>query len=130
MPEPQKADPRQLRSGPIRNESLPPNLLERIQAIHRLIGRYLGMTLEEFEIGFMRDADPGQEVLLWSLIAATWRSYHAKFLAGQTLPDEEERKLLGAVLQISMGATDPAILGVTADIGASLLECYEGFRRR
>jgi hypothetical protein len=35
-----------------------------------VIGPYLGMTLEEFEIGFMRDMHPEREVALWCTVSA------------------------------------------------------------
>jgi len=50
-----RVDPKKIKPGPIRNESLPPEMLERIKAVFDLIGPYLNMTLEQFEIGFMRD---------------------------------------------------------------------------
>jgi hypothetical protein len=65
MSEPEHVDPKQLRPGPIRNESLPPALLDQIKAVFDVIGSYIGMTLEQFEIGFMRDMHPQREVALW-----------------------------------------------------------------
>jgi hypothetical protein len=64
MNEPEYVDPKQLRPGPIRNESLPPELLEQIKAVFDVIGPYINMTLEQFEIGFMRDMHPENEVAL------------------------------------------------------------------
>lgn len=58
MSEPEYVDPSQLRPGPIRHGSLPPKLLEQIEAVYDLIGPYINMTLEQFEIGFMRDMHP------------------------------------------------------------------------
>ena len=90
MNEPEYVDPKQLRPGPIRNESLPPELLDQIKAVFDVIGSYLNMTLEQFEIGFMRDMHPESEVALWCSITAAWLAYHEKFLGDETLPDEEE----------------------------------------
>jgi hypothetical protein len=58
MNEPEYVDPRTLRLGPIRHESLPPDLLGQIKAVYDVIGPYMGMTLEQFEIDFMRDMHP------------------------------------------------------------------------
>jgi hypothetical protein len=58
MSDEEPIDPKQIRPGPIRNESLPPEMLEQIEAILNVIGRYIGMPLEQFEIGFMRDMHP------------------------------------------------------------------------
>ncbi|HEX4613194.1 MAG TPA: hypothetical protein VH092_33720, partial [Urbifossiella sp.] len=72
MSEPEFVDPEHLRPGPIRNESLPPELLEQIEAVFAEIGPYLNMTLEQFELGFMRDMHPESEVALWCSITAAW----------------------------------------------------------
>ena len=64
MSEPEHVDPEHLRPGAIRTESLPPELLEQIKAVFDMIGPYLNMTLERFEIGFKRDMHPQGEVAL------------------------------------------------------------------
>jgi hypothetical protein len=125
MSEPEFIDPRQLRPGPIRNESLPPELLEQIKAVFDVIGPYFGMTLEQFEIGFMRDMHPESEVALWCSITAAWLAYHEKFLGDKTLPDGEERKLLGALIAISTGVEDVGKLNVPVEVGRKLLQCYD-----
>ena len=58
MPDPEPIDPSQIQPGPIRHESLPPELLDLIRSVYKLIGPYLNTTLEQFEIGFMRDMHP------------------------------------------------------------------------
>jgi hypothetical protein len=127
-PEPQPINPKQLRPGPIRNESLPPEMLKQIEAIFDVIGSYIGMTLEQFEIGFMRDVHPEDEVALWSSITAAWLAYHEKHLGDVTLPDEEERSLLAALIAISAGIDDVANLNVPAEVGRRLLQCYDELR--
>ena len=94
MSEPENVDPKRLQPGPIRNESLPPELLDQIKAVFDAIGPYLNMTLEQFEIGFMRDMHPESEVALWFRITKAWLAYHEDFLANETLPKQEEQKLL------------------------------------
>ena len=123
---PEPIDPNQFRAGPIRHETLSPELLKSIRGIHEVLGDYLGTTLEQFEISFMRDSNPEAEVLLWCSIAAAWIAYHEKYLADDVLSDEEEKKLLGALLAISMGIEDAEGLGVPADVGEKLLACYDG----
>jgi hypothetical protein len=126
MSEPEFVDPKTLRSGPIRHESLPPKLLDRIKAVYDVLGPYLGTTLEQFEVGFMRDADPDSEVTVWCSITAAWLAYHEKFLNDTKLPDEEERKLPSALIAISTGVNDVSKLPVPADVGRRLMACYEG----
>ena len=125
MSEPEYVDPSQLRPGPIRHESLPPALLEQIQAVFDVIGPYTGMTLEQFEIGFMRDMHPESEVALWCRITKAWMAYHEDFLENEIQPDEEERKLLGALIAISTGMEDVSKLNVPAEVGRRLVHCYE-----
>ena len=129
MSEPEFIDPSQLRPGPIRNESLPPELLDQIKAVFGVIGPYISMNLEHFEIGFMRDMHPESEVALWCSITAAWLAYHEKFLGDETLPDEEERNMLGALIAISTGVDDVTRLNVPAEVGHRLLKCYDDLRK-
>lgn len=124
MSESEHVDPRQLRPGPIRHKSLPPDLLELIKAVFEVIGPYIGMTLEELEVGFMRDMHPASEVALWCRIAKGWLAYHEKFLHNQRLPDDEEKKMLGALIAISTGIEDVTKLNVPAEVGHRLIACY------
>jgi hypothetical protein len=84
------------------------------------------MTLEQFEIGFMRDMHPEREVALWCNITLAWVDYHEKYLGGDTLPEEDENKLLGTLVVISAGVDDVSKLKVPAEVGRRLLECYHG----
>lgn len=124
-PERQLVDPGELRPGPIRHETLPPDLLEHVRAVYDVIGPYLDTTLEQFEIGFMRDMHPESEVAVWCGITAAWIAYHEKYLGNEVLPDREEKKLVGALVAISTGMDDTAQLGVPVDVGQKLLECFD-----
>ena len=123
--DPEYVDPSQLRPGPIRNESLAPELLEQVQAMYDVIGPYLGTTLEQFEINLMRDMHPEDEVAIWCSITAAWLNYHEKYLGDDLLPDEDEKKLIAALIAISTGVEDVEKLGVSADVGRKLLDCYD-----
>jgi len=125
MNKPEPIDPRKVRPGPIRHESLPPELLEHIKAVFDVIGPYIGMTLEQFEIGFMRDMHPASEVTLWWGITKSWLAYHYKFLNDDVLPDDEEKKLLSALIAISTGVQNVKKLGVPVKVGRRLLKCYD-----
>lgn len=126
MPESEFVDPSELRPGPICNESLPSELLEHIGAIYEVIGQYLGTTLEQFEISFMRDMNPESEVAIWCSITAAWIAYHERFLSEEILSDDDEKKLISALIAISTGVDDVTKLGVPAEIGRYLLACYDG----
>ncbi len=125
MSEPDHIDPRKLQPGPIRHESLPSELLHQIKAVFEVIGPYIGMTLEQFEIGFMRDKHPESEVALWFRIAKAWLAYHEDVLGNKKLPKEEERKLLGALIAISSGIEDVSKLNVPVEVGRKLIRCYD-----
>ena len=84
------------------------------------------MTLEEFEIGFMRDLHPEREAAIWCSIAGAWAAYHEKHLDGFEQDEEEEKKLIAALILISAGVQNPEALEVSADVGRQLLECYDG----
>ena len=118
-------DPNDLQSGPIRHESLPPDLLEHIRSIYEIVGPYLDTTLEQFEIGFMRDMHPEDEVAIWSCIAAAFVDYHKQHTNNEALPEEDEKKLLGALISISTGVEDVDALCVPPDVGKKLLACYD-----
>jgi hypothetical protein len=124
MSEPEHIDPKRLRPGPIRNESLPPELLDQIKAVFEVIGPYTGMTLEQFEIDFMRDMHLESEVALWVRITKAWLAYHEDFLASETLAQHEERKLLGALIAISTGVEDVTKLNMPVEVGRELIRCY------
>src|SRR5476651_111558 len=115
MSEPEHIDPSKLRPGPIRNTSLPPELLAQIKAVFDVIGPYINMTLEQFEIGSMRDMHPESEVGLWVRITKAWLAYHEDFLANKTLPNEDERTLLGPLIAISTGVEDVSRLNVPVE---------------
>lgn len=125
MSEPEYVDPRELRPGPIRHESLLPELLEQIKAVYDVIGPYSGMALEQFEIGFMRDMHPDREIAVWCRIAKAWLAYHEDYLGNKTVPIEEERKLLGALVAISTGVVDVSQLNVPVEVGHRLVQCYD-----
>ena len=93
-----------------------------------VIGPYLGMTLEQFEIVFMRDMQPESEVALSCSITMAWLDYHEKFLDNETLPDGEERKLLSALILISTGVEDVTKLNVSVEVGRNLIQCYEDLK--
>ncbi len=124
-PDPEYVDINKIRPGPIRNESLPADLLEHVRAIYDVVGPYLDTTLEQFEIGFMRDAHPEDEVAVWCSITAVWIAYHEQYLDNEYLPDEDEKSLIGALIAISTGVEDVDALGVPADVGRKLLACCD-----
>jgi hypothetical protein len=128
--EPEYIDPSKIRPGPIRHESLSPELLEQIKGVFDVMKPYFGMTLEQFEVGFMRDIDPEREVAIWCSITAAWLAYHEKYVKGEALPDEQERTILDALIVISSGVDDVAKLNVPKKVGHRLIQCYGDLKAR
>lgn len=125
MSEPEPIDISKVQPGPIRHESLSPEMLDHAKAVFDVIGPYLGMNLERFELNLMRDSDPETEFVVWVSITAAWIAYHDKHLGGEYLSDEEEKNLINALIIISTGATEVAKFGVPEDVGQKLLDCYD-----
>jgi hypothetical protein len=125
MNTPEPVDPNELQPGPIRHESLSPELLEQVEFIYENLGPYLETTLEQFEINFMRDADPESEVLIWTCIAAAWIDFHKEYLDDELLPEEAEKKIVAALILISTGVQDVHKLGVPVEMAQQLLACYD-----
>ena len=82
---------KRLRGGPIRHPNLPGWLLAMMRWSYGVVGRYLYPTLEQWELGFMRDTNIVGEVILWHGIAFAFITYHRR----RGLPlrsDAEERQ--------------------------------------
>lgn len=63
-PNPAPIDLSQLNLGLVRDDSLPPGLLEHIKVVYDVVGPYLDTTLEQFEIGFMRKLHPERDIVV------------------------------------------------------------------
>lgn len=114
-----------MRQGAIRHDLLPDDLLAVIAAVHRRIGRYLGVNLEQFEIGLMRTESPETEVAVWNTIAMAWDKFQQKYVDQFPLPQNEKKALIAALVAISMGVQKPELLGVPVRVGIGLLACFD-----
>jgi hypothetical protein len=119
-----KINPSELRPAPIRHESLSADLLKTIKQLYDNVGCYLHPTLEQWELGFMRDTHPESEVAVWVQIAMAWQDYHQRYANGKRLEHNEEEKLVGALVSFSMGAVETEQLKVSEKVGRRLLDCY------
>lgn len=115
---------------PIQRESLSSEAIEEIGAVYELIGPYMGTTLEQFEISFMRETDPEVAVVFWRHIAAAWYMYHESYLECNVLPVEDERGLIAALFRIATGIKDEAKLKVSREVMDRLIACYDGLKIR
>src|SRR5690242_16605909 len=103
MPRIEKVKISDIKPGPIQHQSLPDDLLKQIKEIYDLVGRYTCPTLEEWEIGFMRDMRPEREVAIWARIALAWLKYHKLHLDNKMLSEDKESDLVNAIVSFSLG---------------------------
>jgi hypothetical protein len=107
----------QLELGPIRHETLPPKLMDDIKQSYNVVGKYLYPTLEQWEVGFLRDAFPAREVHVWAKISLAFMDYHQK--RGLESRDREtEVNLVGRLIEVSTGYQPDD------DEGKFIRECY------
>ena len=110
----------------IRHESLAPDVIKQMEAVYELIGPYLGQSLEQLEVALMRDSSPEDELVIWVSITGAWDAYHIQYLDDEVLDDDEEKKIVAALIAISTGHQDVSKLPVPEEVGQRLLECYDG----
>lgn len=112
---------RDIRPGPIRHESLTPSQLERARVIYKCLEPFLKMPFEKFELNFLRDMHPEQEIQIWSCIAVS----HQQFLQqNPAVSFEDAERAYKAFLMISMGAERPA--DIDESQWRNFEEIYEG----
>jgi hypothetical protein len=92
--------------GPIEN----PELCEFEKGIfgwsYAVVGHYVKPTLEQWELGFMREQNIEREMICWHKITFAFVSWHRR--KGLALRSrEEERSLVDAFRAISLGGEQP-----------------------
>ena len=95
----------QLEAGPIRHQTLPPALIDRIREIAGAVEEVFPQTEEEWLDGFRRDSDPEAEVRFWERIAGKYR------VLTSDVPDLERKTDIFHVLaQCAVNAPDVTAL--------------------
>jgi len=87
--------------GPIIHEELSEELLERIRKVYSEIKEFLNEPLETFEIAFMRDENPENEVDLWECIVDTYGIVKAMT---QPQTQEERVSIFNTIIAMSVNA--------------------------
>jgi len=82
---------------PVIQTDIPDELLAKIRAIFEPIKDLIGMSLEEFEVGFMRGQNIENEILHWECIVNTFAILSPFF-------KNDEKRLLDTVIYISVNA--------------------------
>jgi hypothetical protein len=115
----------ELNAGPIRHEPLSAELLEGLKFAYDTVGHFIHPTWEQWQIDFMRDMHSEKEIHTWLRIALSWQIYHERFVKDEVLSDEQEKDLVGTLVQISMGVIEPKQLSlVTKPVGQGLVKCW------
>lgn len=84
--------------GPIRHESLPPELVERIKKIQALLAEVDPTPLDKVIEDFRRDLHPEREVAIWEKIAA---DYQQALSEQPAMTITEKKQLLGRLITTS-----------------------------
>lgn len=90
-----------LRRSPLQRESLTKAQEDAARAIFEYLLPYLDTTFEQFEINFLRDADPDAEIQVWYQIAVI----HSSILEHNPDATDDGKDVFSSLLIISMGAT-------------------------
>lgn len=88
---------KKLKPGPIQHEELPGFLLDIMRWTFKITGRFIVPTLEQWELGFMRDMHVDKQVGMWHRLSFAFISYHQR----KRLPlrsHEEETRLIGGLI--------------------------------
>jgi hypothetical protein len=113
----------ELRPGTIRHESFSPELSQRIAATYREIGHYQEPTLEQWELGFMRDANPEGEVAVWEVFAKAFRLFKQKCWKSGRMKRQQAREIISILCLIS-AAQPLAMIRGNAVLKRQLLQCF------
>jgi hypothetical protein len=102
---------------------LPADLLPRIEATYRQVGHYIEPSLEQWELGFMRDMNPEGEVNHWEVFARAFQTYKQKCCKGKRIRREQARDIIRILSLISMAQPLARIHG-NAVVKRQLLQCF------
>jgi hypothetical protein len=89
----------EIRQGPIRRTSFPPEMEAAIRDVYHRAGRYHIQSYEEFELCLCRDSNPEQEIAAWRLIAKAAETYWAEN------PTADRQETVATLCLLSMGAS-------------------------
>jgi len=90
-------DPNKVRPGNIKHEGLDPKWEEIARHTFAVVGHLVKPTYEQWELDFLRDKSPEQELFLWLVISDAFEVAVAEH------PDFDEKAVLGDLIRISAG---------------------------
>lgn len=98
-------DPKTIKAGPIRNETLPDSQMLRIQELQKVFAEVDGSPLKKWVEDFKRDLQPEREICIWENMAGAYKA----FTAGKNLDLNTKKEVYGVVLTRS-GAPEAEVL--------------------
>lgn len=108
-----------VRNQPVRHDQLPDALLVRIKDTYDTVGHLMRTSLEQWELGFMKDTHPEGEVKIWERIGAAFKLYCEQ----HGTPDVEmQRKLVGSFCMFVHGGEPD---NVASPVRRKLRECWK-----
>ncbi len=112
--------------------SLPTELTEcsiaprtEIRRLHETIGCFLDPDIATFARRFRRDLHPICELTDWWQMERAWELFHERFTNGNYLNPEMERRLITALLALSLGMSLPQDRQGWAE---AVADCYRDAR--
>ena len=115
----ERLDPTIIRSGPVRNATLPPDLVGRIRLVRASFlqawPRSMGVWLD----GFKRDSHPSREVAIWEHMATVYLEYYALH---PELSHEQHHRLFALILMIDNGEGLNTLKTAAGNLPADALE--------
>lgn len=94
--------PDQLKKGEYRYPHFPPVVISQIKQIKDYLDDVFPQTMDEWEDGFRRDADPISEIDLWLVIGEVYSS-----IITQRSTTEEKKATFSILLSCTMEEADP-----------------------
>ena len=93
-------NPKDLKMGPVRHESLPMGLITRIRLIRSAVFEVYPHSMEYWLDGFLRDLNPEDEIHVWERISSAYiESINALEIEDKKIRNE----VLGKIISISTG---------------------------
>jgi hypothetical protein len=87
---------KQLKQGPLQHGGLTPPQQEVARRSFMVAGRFVEPTLEQWELGFMRDMHPDGELALWVVLSVAFQ----KYLRVHHVKDQKQQTRIVAALSI------------------------------
>lgn len=113
-------DPKRVRPGKIKHEGLDPEWERVARHTFKVVGHLVKATYEQWELDFLRDRSPEQELFLWLVISDAFE------VAVAERHDLDQKAILGDLIRISAGGPSQHGLGKTYLAAGKKYQAGEG----